>query len=367
MNYLIKIVTLLALLYPIVAATQNTDGTVTPIDKVNLNRKALKILSSYHKQYPKYQSGFQWNDEDEKTLKWRPQGITSMQIKNSNGEEKKYLLVSWYGLKKAKPTYRLHSTVNYHKRGARVSLVDVTNMKKIKYRHILLVGEDLTPITSLHAGGLVQKGRMLYTVDSRKDNYAVLVFNLDEIREVDPKKYKNYRYILIQKNKHTVDFKPAFIGYDNTNHKMLIGSFAHKSASKNTKKLAWYAGINFPLTTTVYDGLYSEMQGAVSGQNPKNKKKVLWISCSYGRDNNSRLHAMYYQLDSSNKTITLTNKTKWHYPPGLEDLHINPKTNRMWLLTEFGNDEQDPNVFTKNSRNMRAVFSVHTSSIMPKD
>ncbi|MBC9796831.1 hypothetical protein IBL28_12700, partial [Sinomicrobium sp. FJxs] len=107
-------------------------GYKTPV-QLNLNRTASK--SGYNSVYgfnipaDRQVTGFKWNSGDEQTTDWRPQGITGFQWGG-----RRFLLTTWYGIGPA----QIPGVENKHK-GVRVSLVDITDMNNIKYRHILLV------------------------------------------------------------------------------------------------------------------------------------------------------------------------------------------------------------------------------------
>src|SRR5688500_5001733 len=107
-------------------------GYKTPA-QLNLNR--VGTSSGYTAVYgfnipsDRQVKGFKWNSGDEQTTDWRPQGITGFTWSGRN-----YLLVTWYGVG---PT-AIAGVNNQHK-GVRISLVDITSMRNITYRHILLV------------------------------------------------------------------------------------------------------------------------------------------------------------------------------------------------------------------------------------
>ncbi|KAJ5294751.1 hypothetical protein N7508_009572 [Penicillium antarcticum] len=132
-----------------------------------------------------------WKSGDYKTTKWRPQGITSSADAFGKGDwnNHKAWIVSWYQTGDS----------------VRVSFVD---RKTNKYRHALLVypsaDDDFKSIT-IHAGGIMWYGNLLYVVDT---NNGIRAFDLDNIWEVDiadgvgknEKGYSadGYRYVLPQ-------------------------------------------------------------------------------------------------------------------------------------------------------------------------
>ncbi|HRH67670.1 MAG TPA: hypothetical protein PLU53_15335, partial [Bacteroidia bacterium] len=102
-------------------------------DQIELNRSAttsgFKNVYGFNIPDEKDPIGFKWNKADEETNEWRPQGIAGFQKGN-----KRFLIVTWYAIDAEKIT----NVSNNHK-GARISIVDITNMNTIRYRHILLV------------------------------------------------------------------------------------------------------------------------------------------------------------------------------------------------------------------------------------
>ena len=191
--------------------------------KLNLNRKDQPLLIKPSLAH----TGFIWKRDDNRTKKWRPQGITGF----TQGK-KKFLVVSWYGRPDTKAA---HS-------GARLSFVDVTSMKKVKYRHVLLVNKDYQVMDGHHAGGIAYRKGELHVVDTRKEvgGKKVGVFSINDIQEVpesDRGTFKDYRYILKESRSYDVAIKPSTISYDPKTDRFLIASFYEKKAGE----MEWYS------------------------------------------------------------------------------------------------------------------------------
>lgn len=136
---------------------------------------------------------WKWNAGDFKTKKWMPQGITSSADALGSGKwnDREAWIVSWYEDGK----------------NVRLSFVDRATHE---YRHVLLVyptaDDDFKSIT-IHAGGIMWYGNILYVVDTTN---GIRAFDLDNIWEVETAdgvgKMKNgkgfsadgYRYVLPQ-------------------------------------------------------------------------------------------------------------------------------------------------------------------------
>ncbi len=321
------------------------------VNQIDYNREAVTLNRSALSVFPHAHTGFRWNKGDNNTKKWRPQGICGM-VK----DHKKYVIVSWYGRKQA----------NYQNRGARISVVDVTSMEQVKYRHILLLDAYGNTLRNLHAGGLVYKNGELHVPDSRNSNdYKVHTFNMNQIIEVNPQDYYNYRYVLKATGSYAVPIKPSFMSYDWDKDKILIGSF-HKCRSyhsddvecilSNENRLSWYKIGQVNKTSDFCAPFLSEMQGAAS-MNFNENHQIIWISCSYGRYNESHLHALKATKGNCyNSGVSIEKNTTFIFPPGLEDLHLAKTSSNLWLLTEFGPHE---------GSNNRVVFAINRNKILP--
>lgn len=303
---------------------------MVPLTELNLNRRAEKLSSSKMENLPHVHTGFIWDNEDNGTNRWRPQGIAGFTEKGRN-----FLAVSWYGRNEA----------DYAAHGVRVSFVDITKMNAIQYRHILLVDGDVQPFAGMHAGGLAFSSGELHVPDTRSGVRKVHVFSIQSILAVphmDREHFFNSAYLLKQTYCYDVQVKPSFISYDQTRDAFVIGTFSRQRA----QSLQWYAARS---STIVTGGpFFKEMQGVVSGNGR------LWVACSYGRYNRSRL---YYGAYTPGETPDLSRFTKIHYPAGLEDMYLSMTSDTIWMLTEFGPHE--------GLSNNRMVFAVRMQSLAP--
>ena len=155
--------------------------------------------------------GFRWDDEDEKSRRWWPQGITTSAdaSRDETFAGRSLVLTSAYSKRVAGIA-----------KGARVSVVDVSDKGRVRYRHVLLVEPafddrgrvDLRPV-HVHAGGIVWHGGHLHVAGTRR---GFSTFRLDDLLRVpyedDPRRLGihrgvahafGYRYVL-----------PLRFGYD---------------------------------------------------------------------------------------------------------------------------------------------------------
>ncbi|MEB2310869.1 MAG: hypothetical protein OZ921_02375 [Sorangiineae bacterium] len=146
------------------------------LDALELNREATKGVSANTAERLKNHAylGFRWNSGDQATADWYPQGITGSE---DTGQTKRRVIASWYDRKNSPP------------KGIRISLVDLSNLNQIRYRHILLVepnGASFGPVLtgtgdSLHGGGIVWVKDLLYVADTAQ---GFRVFDLSRIIRV---------------------------------------------------------------------------------------------------------------------------------------------------------------------------------------
>lgn len=326
-----------------------------PLENLSLNRNATVLSQKDRKLYKPSYFAFKWDAKDNKTLKWRPQGITGITLKN-----KEYLAVSWYGRKEA----------GFENRGVRVSFVNLTNKKSLKYRHVLLVDKKFQTFVGMHAGGLVCIDNKLHVPDTRNGKKIVHVFSINDIRKVSKKekeKFFNYKYILQEESSYNVPIKPSFMSYDFHKNKVLLGSF-HKCLSKHSdslecvldkrNRLSWYSIEKVNKKSKYSFPYFSEMQGAASCKDPYSKKDdLLFTTSSYGSRNKSHLHIVNISSkDSYRDGRGMTNYRVVEYPAGLEDMHITKNSDTLWLLTEFGPKE--------GRKNNRVVFAIKVKDLL---
>ncbi len=319
------------------SAQANAVWHYTP-GQLNLNRTATKLTTSQLSGLNGAHTGFRWNSGDNSTLRWRPQGIAGY----TEGS-RKFLIVSWAGQEEA----------NYDEsRGARISVVDVTSMSFIKYRHVLLVTQGGNVFSHLHAGGITVRHGLLHVADTREGRQHILTFDLGEF-ERNSRLGRGYRYILRQKSSYRSPVKPSFLSFDWSRNKFLVGSFTDKSrhgpdteTRSSLARLAWYRDPSSASTVMRRRFFYKQMQGAGA------EHGYLWTTHSYGRNWDSHLHVDCYrpgQIPNYRK--------RWTYPPGLEDIHISQSSNNIWMLTEFGTAE--------GSDNNRDVFATKRFRLRP--
>ncbi len=162
--------------YPALVTALETIGTKSSVAAVlgDLNRTGKSIAAGSVPGGPAGVSrAFGWDDEDDASTTWTPQGITGSADADATGlvNGKRVVVVSWY-----------HDT-----KGVRLAFADVTNAGAPKYRLVLLVepkGTTAAPTFApvvIHAGGIVWFGDLLYVADTGR---GFRVFDFSRILQV---------------------------------------------------------------------------------------------------------------------------------------------------------------------------------------
>lgn len=161
----------------LVAATGGRVGLTGLLD--DLDRSARRSRSVLTRARTKVGPAFTWDLADEVNRRWWPQGITTSadaDLDGRGGEQfggRDVVIISAYARSGT---------------GSRISVLDVTDPRRIRYRHVLLVRAsmqqdgrvELAPVEA-HAGGLVWHGRHLHVAATRTGFYT---FSLDDIVDV---------------------------------------------------------------------------------------------------------------------------------------------------------------------------------------
>lgn len=290
-------------------------------------------------------TGFCWNDGDDGTSEWYPQGISGSWDADPSGSYQGHraIFVSWY-----------------HKgdKGARVSLVNYDDPAKPVYRHVLLVeptGEDNFKQVPVHAGGIAWVGNYLHVVDTDK---GVRVFDLNHLWRTEPdsseskiglvdgKYYAyNYAYVLPQVGAYSQegsgDCDPApvdqldaplcfsWVSLDRstTPPSLLTGEFYYGTVG-GARMVRWDLDPSTGLLAT--DGA-----GALSSKNAYQSPE---INIQGGLSYNGTFLATSSR-DAGTRSIVYRAtvgepSTEISVPPGIEDLSHDPADGRTWSLSE---------------------------------
>lgn len=123
--------------------------------------------------------GFRWDDEDTRSRRWWPQGITTS-ADHDDSEE--------YGGRRVVLTSSYSKDLAGVHKGSRISVVELDGGKRLRYRHVLLVetwtrddgAVDVRPL-KVHAGGIVWHGEHLHVAGTAR---GISTFRLDDVMRV---------------------------------------------------------------------------------------------------------------------------------------------------------------------------------------
>jgi hypothetical protein len=288
--------------------------------------------------------GFRWDEQDQASRRWWPQGITSSAdadpAERYAGRE--VLLTSAYGKR-----------VDGVAKGARVTVVDVTDRRQVRYRHVLLVeavlddrgGLTLRPVP-VHAGGIVWHGPYLHVAGTAR---GLTCFRLSDILAArtggdrdrlglrpDRVDSFGYRYLLPVRftyEAHAGDgvepMRYSFLSLDRSGDPpgLVAGEYGRLGMSTRLARFDLdpgtallrtdHADLSRPVLLSP-DGV-GHMQGATvvgsrwyvtTSHGPRARGSV-WT----GRPGRLR-------------------RRRWALPPGPEDIAYWPSTDQLWSLTE---------------------------------
>ena len=312
-------------------------------EHLSLNKEATRLSEREMKKDPmnlKYPHvGFKWNKGDFEVEYWITQAITSLRSDNH-----KYVVVSWH----YEPDQDSDNTSGVDK-GVRLSFVNVTDMDKISYRHVLLVRKSVDnpkeyPVfepVPIHAGGLATAGSKIYVADTYNgfrvfDVNMIFQVNEDESKQkcgiVNGKPYGfNYLYVMPEVERYTLDQHEAdfsFCSIDNSDeNNPLLFTGNYRKDDSETGIISWWRLQNDEISTRealVMDSTSSPLplktQGALS------YKSKLWFSCSGDKKlKTSTRDSTYHWYDF----------TEYDWPSGCEDLHYSTTSGNLWCNSEF--------------------------------
>ena len=288
--------------------------------------------------------GFRWNEEDQRSKRWWPQGISTSADADPSERVagRSVVMTSAYSKK-----------VRDFSKGSRISVVDVSDRTAVRYRHVLLVEPyvdrvgrvDVRPM-HLHAGGIVWHGEHLHVAGTRR---GVVTFRLDDIVRVgadqDPVRLGfdgdrldgfGYRYLLPARFAYqagTADgfeqYRYSFLSLDRSADGVGLVAGEYGRGSMTTRLVRYdidpttsllrtdESGISRPLT--VHESGVNHTQGAVLAAGH------CYLSTSHGR----------FMLGSIwSGTPGRLQRHRFAMPVGPEDLTYWPSRDELWSLSE---------------------------------
>ena len=290
----------------------------------HLNRQAVRVKVPGRA----VEGGFRWNDDDVRTKRWYPQGITtSADAGESAAPNRPLLLTSWYS-----------KEVGGRNHGSRVSVVD---LETLRYRHVLLVlperGADgrvhLRPLKA-HAGGLVWCGPYLHVAGTRRGMFTCRLEDL--LRVGSTAETFGARYVLPVRFGYDADasegterMRYSFLSLDrsSTPPHLVAGEYA---SGEMTRRL-----VRYPLDPETWhlagheDGtsrpVWLDERGVGHMQGAAVVDGTYYVTTSRGPRSRGR---MYVGRPGHFRRFPRS------LPPGPEDITYWPQTDRLWSLTE---------------------------------
>lgn len=330
-------------------------GTGVTIETVlgQLNRVAVPGLSAYQAERMKNHdyTGFRWQDGDGSVDYWYPQGITGSSDARDDGKVggRRLVLVSWYHKIEREPE-------DPPARGVRLSLVDITDLKAIRYRHLLLVtptGDgDTVDFTAanyangdpLHAGGITWVGDRLYVAETSKGMRVYDMSRIFEINATDDEaaigisgaevNAHGYRYAVPEIGRYgltdaSCPIRFSAVALDRSADPPVLvtveyqtdltGRIARWPIDLASTELVTNGGTVFAVDAA--RGGQTRMQGAVTYDG------VYYTSCSSQAQQWGRL---YRNVPDSTSEITA-------WPDGPEDLYVERDLGLIWTAAEHPN------------------------------
>ena len=288
---------------------------------------------------------FIWDAEDSRSARWWPQGITSSADGCPDGlyDGREVLVTTSYSKK-----------LRGLGKGARITVVDVTDPSRLRYRHVLLVVAALTsdgrvqlrPVRA-HAGGVVWHGPYLHVAGTAKGVYTFCIDDIVPVTGTDRPEALGelptgglagygHRYVLPLRLLHSssapegvTEVRYSFLSLtrEDGTPQLLAGEYGRGDM---TTRLLRYdldpatmllcsdpAGVARP--SFLHDAGVPRMQGAVGVDGR------LHVTTSAGRRRGSLWAGEPGRLQRFAATL----------PPGPEDICYWPSRDQLWSLTEY--------------------------------
>jgi hypothetical protein len=290
---------------------------------------------------------FAWDREDSRSPRWWPQGITSSADAGRSGT---------YDGRRVLVTTSYAKVVGGVAKGCRISVVDVTDPARLRYRHVLLVRAALDRAGRLevhpvraHAGGVTWAGGHLHVAATARGLHT---FALDDVVAAGTTERPDllgpladgrlaglgHRYLLPLRCSYAArtddgaePFRYSFLSRSHgtsAGPELVAGEYGHGSMSTRLMRLELDPGSGVLLADpdgraaplAVHDPGVERMQGAVDVDGR------LHVTTSAGPRGHGSLWAGPPDALRRHPAVL---------PPGPEDLAFWPDEDRLWTLTEY--------------------------------
>jgi hypothetical protein len=313
------------------------------LDDLNRTARATRVPA------PAAVWGFHWDDEDMRSQRWWPQGITTSADAVTPGTPapgatggRDILVTSAYA----------HVVDGVH-RGARLTFVDLTDRSDIRYRHVLLVepflrhdgAVDVRPV-KVHAGGIVWHGEHVHVAGTARGFSS---FRLADIVAVPARESSRlavradgveafgYRYLLPVRFTYdagaldgTEPLRYSFASVDRstTPHELVAGEYGR--GDMTTRLVRYPFDPRTSLLSTDTDGAARPVvldRGGVPGMQGATVVRGTWfVTTSRGR---FRLGSVWAGRPGELR------EHRHQLPVGPEDITYWPSRDQLWSLSEY--------------------------------
>lgn len=214
------------------------DGALADLDRV---AQRWVVPSRYLSE------GYRWDPADMRDREWWPQGVTTWCDAGADAKTgRRVVIVTWYAKARG----------DEPSQGSRISLVDVTDPVRVRYRHVGLVeprADDradavrLEPVRA-HVGGVVWLDRSLLVADTRG---GLRVFDLDALLSIEHGVDGASAYALPQTRAYRAEndegaepFRFSFVSVDRTGAEpaLVVGEYGTGDRSKRLIRLRLRSG-----------------------------------------------------------------------------------------------------------------------------
>lgn len=285
--------------------------------------------------------GFRWDDQDQATEWWWPQGITTSADRGPGEvyDGRRIVCTSWYA-----------KELDGRNLGSRITFVDVTDPTRLRYRHVLLVEAyrlddgtvDVRPVR-VHAGGIVWHGDHLYVAGTAR---GISTFHLDDLMRVPrgddlalgvDRGWFGYRYVLPVR--FTYDgfaedgferMRYSFLSLDRggPQPRLVAGEYARGGAS--TRLVDFAIDPSTSLLQVSEEGWARPVSlsgDGVEGMQGATVVHGTWfVTTSAGRRCRGSLYV---------GRPGALRRRRWVLPVGVEDIAYWPSRDELWSLSEY--------------------------------
>lgn len=290
--------------------------------------------------------GFRWDDQDSRSERWYPQGISTSADRGDpdDVDGRSLVCTSWYS-----------KEVRGLAKGARLTFVDVTDRARPRYRHVLLVepvlSDDghvgLKPV-KVHAGGIVWHGPYVHVAGTARGIYS---FRLDDIVRVQAGRDRSrlgmsaegsvdgfgYRYLLPMRFGYDAfaddgfeRMRYSFLSIDRSTvpHHLIAGEYGRRG--RTTRLVGYELDPMTALLRTHEDGHARPLQlhehGVEGMQGATVVDRTYYVTTSAGRWCRGSLYVGQPGAFTRHRHVL---------PVGVEDIAYWPSTGQLWSLTEY--------------------------------